>query len=304
MYARYTARMWLVYILLSVFGFAGSNVLDSVSVQHYEKHPVVLMWAQSFFGILVLCMLGLFIHVSYFSWAPAFICFGGLVYVGDLLYFRVLDRTDVSVSNIAWVFLSVLLAVLGIFGLHEEWSLWQGVGILLVLLGVTYLSLAHQYVTASVVLLLVAIAIFYVPYYLYQKVILLHGYDVLTVTFWGMFGRECMAFLSPWFIPRFRHAVQSLPRRVDGTFFFLCALIIIFYMFGVYFGILAYQQGMLSLVSIASNAQPFFVMVLAWCLWKFKPARASRELLTAQSVRVKLLSFAVVFAGLALLVTS
>jgi len=226
------------------------------------------------------------------------------VYLGDLLYFRALDCTDVSVSNIAWVFLSVLLTILGVLFLGDTWSLWQGVGILLILLAVAYLSLAHQHVTLSVLFMLAAIAFLYVPYYFFQKVVLLRGYGVLTVVFWAMFGRECMAFLSPWLIPGFRRRIRSLSRRVDRMFFFLCALIIACFMFGVFFGMLAYQQGLLSLVSIASNVQPFFVMALAWLLWRLRPAYASRELFTWQTVRVKLLSFAIVFVGLALLATS
>ncbi|MDD5469521.1 MAG: EamA family transporter [Candidatus Peribacteraceae bacterium] len=296
--------MWIVFILLSVLGFAGSNVLDSVLVHHYEKHPVVLMWAQSFFGLLALCTLAVVIRVSYHPWALPLFLFGCIVYLGDLLYFRALDLTDVSVSNIAWVFLSVLLTVLGVLFLGDTWSLWQGVGILLVLLGVAYLSLAHQHVTLPVLLILTTIAFLYVPYYLYQKVALLRGYGVLTVAFWGMFGRECTAFLSPWLFPGFRRKIRSLPQRVDGIFFSLCAVIIICFMFGVYFGILAYQQGMLSLVSIAANVQPFFVMALAWLLWRFRPTRSSRELFTWQTVRVKLLSFVVVFVGLGFLATS
>jgi len=52
---------------------------------------------------------------------------------------------------------------------------------------------------------------------------------------------------------------------------------------------------------IVGNVQPFFVIGQSWLIAKALPRYAPRELLTAQSVGVKLTSFAVVFVGLALL---
>jgi hypothetical protein len=52
---------------------------------------------------------------------------------------------------------------------------------------------------------------------------------------------------------------------------------------------------------IVTNVQPFIILLLAYVLYRFLPRKAARELLTVQSLRVKIVSFSVVFAGLALI---
>ena len=64
---------------------------------------------------------------------------------------------------------------------------------------------------------------------------------------------------------------------------------------------LSLVYGHLSLVVITYNVQPFCVMFFAWLFARYAPAIAPKELLTTQSVQIKLISFAIVFFGLALL---
>jgi len=66
-------------------------------------------------------------------------------------------------------------------------------------------------------------------------------------------------------------------------------------------GIAAYEYGPVSLIMVVGNIQPFFVIFFAWMLTKLVPSKAPKELLTRQSVQIKLISFIIVFFGLALL---
>ena len=70
---------------------------------------------------------------------------------------------------------------------------------------------------------------------------------------------------------------------------------------GSYVMTLAYEEGLASLVSVVANIQPFLTIFFAYTLVMITPRFAPRELLTAQSVGVKLVSFVIVFAGLAML---
>src|SRR5438094_668844 len=100
--------MWFLYVLLSATGWSLVSVLDSLLVRRYEKHPVVLMWSQSLFSIVGLLLIGLLIDV-HTAWWPLLFAMGCCAYIGDLYFFWILDRLDVSVTNAAWPILSILL---------------------------------------------------------------------------------------------------------------------------------------------------------------------------------------------------
>lgn len=295
--------MWLVFILVSVFFWALCNVLDSLLVRHYEKNPVVLMWSQSAFSILFLCLVTLFFPLRT-VWIPWLFLGGCIAYFGDLLFFLALDRIDVSVTNIAWALLALFLTVVGFLFFEETWNAGQTVGSVLVLSGVVYLSVAHREFTCGAFMLLVALALLYLPVYSFQKAAFLQGVPVIPVAFWSLFGREVLSFSAPLFVPVFRRRINALRGRVDAWYFGICLLAVVFFIAGTVFGAQAYSMGSVSLVSVAGNAQPFFVLALAWILWRLLPRYASRELFTAQSVFVKVVSFLIVFVGMAYLATS
>jgi len=295
--------MWLLFALISVGCWSIALVLDSALVRNYEKHPVVLMWSQSIFSVVILLFASLLLSVET-RWAPLLVCSGFIAYIGDLVLFRALNRLDVSVVNITWVLLSVFLVAGGFLLFGELWTLGETLGVILIISGVLYLSLAHEHVTFGALGLLVAIAVFYMPYYMLQKAALIDGDAILTVAFWMLIGREFLSFLFPWTVPRLRAKLKSLPQRVGPFFFVISALVILSFFLGVYFNVWAYQVGPMSLIAVVGNTEPFIVMFFAWMLLRMMPHFASKELLTRQSVQVKVVSYVVTFTGLALLVVS
>jgi hypothetical protein len=64
----------------------------------------------------------------------------------------------------------------------------------------------------------------------------------------------------------------------------------------------AFEIGMLSLVTIAGNLHPFFVIFFAWTLMQTKATHVPKELLSVQSITIKLLCFTIVLVGLTLLI--
>jgi drug/metabolite transporter (DMT)-like permease len=294
--------LWLPYVLLSTLGWSSVNVLDSLLVRNYEKSPAILMWSQSLFSVIALLVLAAAFDVRT-EWWPLLVAMGLSSYLADLYFFWVLHRVDVSVLNGGWAMLGLLLSAAGFVFFHESWNATQTAGAMLIMGGVLFLSF-HNPSSGSLrktLLLLFVMALLYAPSYVVKKAALDGGQGVLPVFFWLIIGRETLAFLFPWCVPSYRRRIRHLVRVADRKFFLIGGAVIASFLLGEYMGAMAFQNGPLSLVSVTSNIQPFVVIALAALLARFVPSHAPKEVLTAWSVRMKLVSFAVVFGGLALL---
>jgi len=295
--------MWIPFVLASTLCWALINVLDSVIVHNYEKHPVVLMWCQSFFSVVLLLVLPFFIDLHSSPWIPYLMLFGAIGLLGDFWFFHVLDHVDVSITNAAWAILSLFLSIAGFIFFQESWTLLQSTGAALIIGGSLYLAFSHKHISMRRTLgLLMTLALLYTPYYIMKKTAIDAGEGAAQTFYWMILGREILAFNVPWFIPSIRSRGLTLLRSSWGFSVFNGAVILCFFL-GEFLGALAYNMGPLSLVSIVGNTQPFMVMALAWLSIRSFPGRAPRELLTRQAVSVKLFSFCIMFFGLMLLTT-
>ncbi len=294
--------MWVLFVLLSTVGWALVNVLDSILVHNYEKRPMVLMWCQSMWSMPILLILGFFIPIeATWPWILTLLLFGIVGYVADLRFFQVLEHIDVSVTNVAWSILSLILAIAGFLLFQESWGTMQAFGTVLILAGVFFVSLYHQHLNFRHALwLLLTLGMLYAPVYIMKKYAINEHLLPVTVFFWMIIGREAMAFFIPWLLPRVRQAGWRAIRS-DRSFSWINAVVIVSFLLAEYFGALAYKSGALSLVVIVSNIQPFIVMGIAWLLGILWAARMPKELLTRQSVQLKIACFTVVSFGLALL---
>lgn len=297
--------MWVTFQLLSVALWGVINVLDSVLMKHYDHHPVVSMWHQAAFSMLILIPAWFILSPSVSFWVLPFVFAGMLAYAGDVVFFLALDRIDVSITNIAWTLLSVFLAIAGFLLLQEAWSFMQSVGSLLVFSGVLILSLWQRKIqSARSLLLLPLLAALYIPFYFVQDLALQNGQNVFTILFWLLLAREGSIFVVSMIVPQLRRKVFGSAARKRVSFHGINAVVIAFFFAATYLTILAYEAGPISLVAIISNAQPFFVLFFAWMALLFFPRFAPREILSRQSVSLKILCFCIVFSGLALIAFS
>lgn len=292
--------MWLLFVLLSTFAWALVNVLNSVFVHNYVKSPMVLTWIQSCMSLPLLLLISLKMDVAS-SWIPVLIFFGITAYAADLWFFYVLNHVDVSVLNASWSILSLFLSVAGFIFFHESWSFQQSSGAVMIISGILLLSFYHQHVNIRHTLyLFLVLAFLYTPYYLVKKAAIENGESVSAVFFWMLLGREILSISVPLvFPPILRSAITTV--RSGWLFPVICLITVILYFLAEYFGALAYASGSLSIVSIITNVQPFVVMSIAWIWIIFLPEKGPRELLTRQSISVKLASFFTVFTGLLLI---
>lgn len=294
--------MWFWMQLASVLCWAEANVLDSLLVQRYRRSPIALMWNQAYFSLIVLAIIAFTMNL-HSSWIMPLIVVGIIGYAGDLVFFSALKRIDVSVTNIAWVILSVILSTTGFLWFGESWSVTQTSGVLLVFIAIMILSLWHRRTSSGLSLLLLpALALLYTPFYLVQKAALLGGDGVVQVFFWSVLGRECMSFFFPFFVPAFRRDVTNAMREGDLRFFIINAAVIGVFFLATFMTTAAFFAGPISLVSVVGNVQPLFVLLLAGLTIRFFPTFAPRELLDARSLAMKTSCFLMAFLGLALLV--
>ncbi len=293
--------MWFPLVLASTAAWAGVSVLDSSLVKRYEKHPLVLLWSQSLFTVPALILLSLLTSV-HTAWWPMLMFSGMAAYLGDIYFFLILERVDASISSLAWAILTILLSIAGFLFFDEVWSLKQALGAVMVFSGALLLPLQRsRLITFRSLALLTGLAIFYVPVSLAKKASMAAGLSIGPVFFWLLIGRELLSFFGVWFVPSLRRRVRTLHARVGAHFYLMAASVIGLFFLGEYFGTLSYRTGQLSLVSIVGNIQPFLVMLFGWFCHRHTPSFAPKELLDADSVRAKLLSFLLVFLGLALL---
>lgn len=296
--------MWLWIQLVAVLCWAGVNVLDSIIVTHYEKKPYVLQWHQSFFTLGAMVILA-FTHPLSSPWIWLLLLGGVIAYAGDAALFVAFERIDVSMIHMAWAIFAVLLSVAGILLFGEMWSELQAAGVVLILGGITVLSVGHRKITHPRTLLwLPLVAVLEAPFYVIQTAALRAGESIFIAFFWAMLGRELLAGLVPLVIPSWRRTVFGVLRRQRAGFHILNGAVVALFLAGVALNTWAYDVGPLSLGVVVTNIQPFVVLGLAYACFRLLPFWAPREHLSVQSVGIKLVSFLIVFAGLALLALS
>ena len=296
--------MWIPLQLLSLACWGLINVLDSILIKHYDRHPMVALWHQGVFSVITLAVLWFFFDTET-TWMVPFLLAGVLAYIGDIIFFMALDRIDVSVTNIAWALLSVFLAMAGFIFLRETWSLFESMGAGLVFGGALLLSLWQRKIgNPKALLLLPLLGLSYVPFYFLQDLALKDGQTTFVVFFWPVLSREVSNFVVGLTVPSLRRKILGSSAHMRIDFHLLNAFVIALFFAASYLTVLAYSVGPLSLVAVLSNVQPFLTLFFAGaCAWVL-PRFAPREILSRQSVSLKILCFCIVFSGLALIALS
>ncbi len=296
--------MWFPLTLLSAFLWAVINVVNSTLVAKFHKSPSFLLWVQTCFSMVFLMLIALNYSVST-DWMPLLVAAAFFAYLGDLLFLWILDRLDISVVNAAWAMNSMFLSVIGFTFFSETWTTMQFFGALLVCSGVLFVSFFHTHVSLKrTLLMLLALGLCYLPVAVVRKAAMLSGETILPVIFWLILGRDLVGFVVPFMLPRQRRNVFDHLPQCTSSFVLLSGLVVACFYATELVLTFSYRLGPVSLISIVGNIQPFFVLLLAAATAQFFPAYAPKELWSIQSTSIKILSFSVVFIGLALLTLS
>ena len=293
--------MWLLFGLLASFLWVLSDVTNSIIVHHHERNPLVIAWYQSIVEIAILILVAWNFDVAS-SWSVPLMLSGMSSYGAYLFLLWLFHRIDVSVINAAWAFLSILAAIGGFFFFGERWSAMQFAGMALIVSAVFLLSYWHKHVSVfRTVSYLFLLGFLYVPMLLVQKGALLAGHQIIAVFFWVLCGHAAAMFIVPFFFGRCRRDIRNGRGLRSRLFYFLNVFSVLGSVLGFFCITIAFESGYASLVGMTENAQPFFAIVVAWIATRFFPHSAPKELLTAQSIGIKIVSFLIVFAGLGML---
>jgi len=210
--------MWLFYGILASAIWASGDDVNSLLVKRYEKNPILLSWFQSVVGLVILTMFAMAFDVRS-QHVPLLILGGIIAYGGYLFFLHVLQHVDVSVSTAAWAMLAIFMSIAGFLLFGDRWSLLQGVGVALVLLGVFILAYWYQHVSVPRTLAMFSIlGLLYVPFYVAQKTALIAGDPVTAVFFWPLFAELVCAFTLPWCIPMYRRNLLAFHPQVSRGF--------------------------------------------------------------------------------------
>ena len=202
----------------------------------------------------------------------------------------------------AMVFLAIFISIGGYVFFGDRLTPMQLSGCVLALGGVTFLSFWHRHVSVlRTIGWLALLGLLYAPIFLIEKKLLLDGINPIAVFFWAVLPQKALAFILPWLTP-FGHRNKAIWKRLRPATLGMNFISSSFSIAGCLFFTFAYKDGLASLVSVTENTQPFIAMALAALLVLFVPRYAPKELLTRESVTVKLLSLTAVTAGMVLLV--
>jgi drug/metabolite transporter (DMT)-like permease len=203
--------MWFPLQIGSVVCWALVNLLDSVLVEHFHKKPYALQWHQSYISVVLLIIL-FSLYGAWTPWSLGLMAVGILTCFGDWMFFACLNRMDVSVTQIAWGMMAVMLSIGGFLFFHETWSLMQLWGVVLLFIGVLLLSLWGKSLTPMHVLYLFILAALNVPFYLMQKAALTAGMTTMQTFLWAVLGREGISLIIPLLIPSWRGCSRGFGR--------------------------------------------------------------------------------------------
>ncbi len=293
--------MWLFYSIFSSVILAVVNILDSTLIHKYEKDPFVVMWAAGLFRLPILLCFPFFISVKT-DFLVLLFGIGIMLYFCSLLYLYILRHIDTSVTQSAWAIESIFLSVFGFIFFAELLTYIEMMGAVLILSSVFILSYWHRHVSIPRTIgLLTGLALVGAPVEMGLKYAVELGVPYPVVLFWYLFVSGLFCIIVPLGRQKTRNHIKRLLTTAPYSFYLCFFIEIILSLLGFATAIKAFTLGPLSLITIANNIQIFLVVIFAWLLTKTKTTHIPKELLTRQSVKVKLTCFSLAFIGLALL---
>jgi drug/metabolite transporter (DMT)-like permease len=287
---------WVELSLIATFLWASINVIDKVLLTKFIKHPVV--------SLIILSMTGLVVGIVFILFRPtAFTAelaigglIGGLFYFGaNYSYFQAVKQDEVSrvipIINTAPLF----LVFLGAIFLGEQLTLFQYLGVVLLVGGAVLISIHKSFGIRPNIAFWFAVgcAIFFALNQLETKYLLEVGID-----FWAVFssirigtGIVALPFIvKHWNDLKAQYhekGVQSYA-LVTGTELLNLVAVLLF--------TIAVSEGPVTLVNALSSVQPLFVLILTIALSVFLPHILSEEI-GKKTLGLKTIAIAAIVIG-------
>ncbi len=269
---------WQLLTAISVAGLSISIVLQRILIHKDKADPVAYA---VFFQALVAAVIAVFVIFNGFSlkninnfWLPALaaiVLFGA----GHIVYAKTLQKVEASAFSVLFATHAVWVMVLGIILFHENLTLIQIIGSLLIFASIglvvndyRHLSLGKGTFLGLVTGLLFGLAIFYWSYV---------GRNVDTLS-WAAVSFVGAAAVSLLFSPK---AIKSMRPMLTKSILPIMLLLSIFYAIGSVAMLYAYKVGSFSLVSPLRQTGIILTTLLAFLILSQERTSVGRKLLAA-----------------------
>lgn len=282
--------MWVSVTLAATFFWATVNIIDKVILTKWIKRPLICIVVLGFLNLLA--GLGSFFIFGFekLSGLQIFLSFlAGFFYVlMCVFYFLALAKQDVTKTTPLFHLSTLFVALFAAIFLGEIFTLIKYVGIVLLFLGATGLSLEENLkfkIKKSfwlMILACLAIAL--------NSVITKHLLN--TAEFWTIFGwTRVFTFVSSlplicFYYPKLKVVIKTLGLKVVYFISLAEGLNIV----AILLFTLAMSLGPVTLVNSLTSAQPFILLILTIFLSLFFP-KILKEKITPRIILIKIIAF-------------
>ncbi|HVA83078.1 MAG TPA: DMT family transporter [Candidatus Aquilonibacter sp.] len=268
--------LWPIVAVLCAAVFAVTNILDKYTITKLVKDPSLNVLAQ--FLIVLFAVSIVLIH-GLQSLSTINIMLGLIAGILDsaaiFIYFNAAKLDEISRVLPMWYLDTIFIAILALFFLNEVFSISTYMGIVLMLIGVTLISikkLERPKFSRAMALMLLA-SIFTAIAAVITKYLL--GYaDYLSVLTYVLFGYAL--FLLPLFYLNFEKVKLLIEKNRRGLVMLIFKEGITTFATLLY--IFAASVGPVTLVNALTSTQPLFVLVFATLISAIYPKFLKEEL--------------------------
>ncbi len=284
---------WFWLSLLSAAFYAASTIVDKINFKHHFKDSMNIFILRGFVGIIFLLVvlpvfkinLSITTEVLYLSVLAGF-CY----FLAELFYCRALFIEDSSTIAGMIQLTPVFVAIISFFILNERFEAYQYIGVILLTLGSTGISLRGNFDSlkiSSVLKLIIPAAVLYAIFMiLLEYLVRLENY--ITVFFFSMFF-FCLFSLTLCFVRFYRQHTFDLLKQNPAKPLALFALVNLLIFGGGIFSTQALSTGDVTLVSALSSTFPLFVLLFSILFSVFLPIVLIEDI--TKSTIAKKLSF-------------
>lgn len=291
--------LWAIFSILAGFLWAVVNIIDKVVLSKFVKNPLVPIFFLGIFGIISAAFIYVFNGFSYLSNVNILLALlSGIFYMSmSIFYFKALKIEEASRISPLFLISPIFIMFLAYFLLGEKLSIYGYAGTILTLTGAILISIkkfkfslgrAFWYMMLSNIS--IAVSSILLKY-------LLGFADYWTIFSYNRIGGIFVLIPLTYFV--FPDLTNSIKKH-GFKFISAVSLAELTNLMAVLSITIATSLGPVTLVSVLSSLQPFFVLKIAIGLSLFTPS-ILKEKISKSIVLLKLIAISIMFVGVYLI---
>lgn len=298
---------WFLISLIGPFLWALVNHLDKLILEKYFKKGGVgtLLIFSSVIGIFTLPVIYFFnTHIFSISIVDTIILLvcGIISAIALWLYFIALENEEASVVVVFYQLIPVFGYILSYFILGERLSLWQIVGMVLVLASSGIISFEideennFKFKKKMVLMLLGSTLLYSVYYVMFKFATISENGDIWISLFWDYAGLGIFGLVLLIFFKSYRQDFRKMVKENSISVFSLNIINEIIYIVGNSVSSYALLLAPISLVLMANSYQPVFVFIIGILITLYLP-KLGVESIKLKHIVQKVLALIIMLVG-------